>query len=77
MQFEESSENTRIPESEYKVHILVIIKNEDLEEQKELGSGTFGTIYHGNEYTIDGILKDKDMHAPRDLEISVRMGNQE
>ncbi|CAN0901919.1 Probable serine/threonine-protein kinase SIS8 [Linum grandiflorum] len=26
---------------------LQIIKNEDLEELKELGSGTFGTVYHG------------------------------
>ncbi|KAK1392335.1 Serine/threonine protein [Heracleum sosnowskyi] len=27
---------------------LQIIKNSDLEELRELGSGTFGTVYHGN-----------------------------
>jgi hypothetical protein len=26
---------------------LQIIKNADLEELRELGSGTFGTVYHG------------------------------
>ncbi|KAL8147084.1 hypothetical protein AgCh_004706 [Apium graveolens] len=74
MQFEESSENTRIPESEYKDEIrslpplessfndfdissLQIIKNEDLEEQKELGSGTFGTVYHGKWRGSDVAIK--------------------
>lgn len=29
------------------VAIMQIIKNSDLEELQELGSGTFGTVYHG------------------------------
>ncbi|KAJ8542738.1 hypothetical protein K7X08_005261 [Anisodus acutangulus] len=32
---------------EININSLQIIKNEDLEELKELGSGTFGTVYHG------------------------------
>ncbi|KAK1397775.1 putative serine/threonine-protein kinase mkcB [Heracleum sosnowskyi] len=73
-QFEESSENTRIPESEYKDEIrilpplessfndfdissLQIIKNEDLEELRELGSGTFGTVYHGKWRGSDVAIK--------------------
>lgn len=34
-----------------------IIKNEDLEELKELGSGTFGTVYHGKWRGSDVAIK--------------------
>ncbi|KAF9609635.1 hypothetical protein IFM89_017774 [Coptis chinensis] len=36
---------------------LKIIKNEDLEELKELGSGTFGTVYHGKWRGTDVAIK--------------------
>ncbi|RLM86948.1 salt-inducible protein kinase [Panicum miliaceum] len=35
----------------------VIIKNEDLEELRELGSGTFGTVYHGKWRGSDVAIK--------------------
>ncbi|XP_059287285.1 uncharacterized protein LOC132040645 [Lycium ferocissimum] len=41
-----------IPESDYQ-----IIKNEDLEELRELGSGTFGTVYHGKWRGTDVAIK--------------------
>lgn len=34
-----------------------IIKNEDLEELRELGSGTFGTVYHGKWRGSDVAIK--------------------
>ena len=37
--------------------IKQVIKNEDLEEQKELGSGTFGTVYHGKWRGTDVAIK--------------------
>ncbi|KAL8143199.1 hypothetical protein V2J09_016231 [Rumex salicifolius] len=36
---------------------LQIIKNKDLEELKELGSGTFGTVYHGKWRGTDVAIK--------------------
>lgn len=36
---------------------LQVIKNEDLEELKELGSGTFGTVYHGKWRGTDVAIK--------------------
>nr|CAB3468548.1 unnamed protein product [Digitaria exilis] len=36
---------------------LQIIKNNDLEEQQELGSGTFGTVYHGKWRGTDVAIK--------------------
>ncbi|KAJ6678226.1 SERINE-THREONINE PROTEIN KINASE [Salix viminalis] len=39
------------------INTLQIIKNEDLEEQKELGSGTFGTVYHGKWRGTDVAIK--------------------
>lgn len=36
---------------------LQIIKNEDLEELRELGSGTFGTVYHGKWKGTDVAIK--------------------
>lgn len=34
-----------------------IIKNSDLEELRELGSGTFGTVYHGKWRGSDVAIK--------------------
>jgi predicted Ser/Thr protein kinase len=34
-----------------------IIKNDDLEELQELGSGTFGTVYHGKWRGSDVAIK--------------------
>lgn len=36
---------------------MQIVKNEDLEELKELGSGTFGTVYHGKWRGTDVAIK--------------------
>ncbi|PWA57552.1 hypothetical protein CTI12_AA410620 [Artemisia annua] len=76
MQFDDPSENTRMPDSEYEVSArndglpsvdsslgdldissLQIIRNEDLEELRELGSGTFGTVYHGKWRGTDVAIK--------------------
>ncbi|KAK4355070.1 hypothetical protein RND71_024041 [Anisodus tanguticus] len=43
--------------TEIDINSLQIIKNEDLEELKELGSGTFGTIYHGKWRGTDVVIK--------------------
>lgn len=37
--------------------IFQIIKNSDLEELRELGSGTFGTVYHGKWRGSDVAIK--------------------
>jgi serine/threonine protein kinase len=37
--------------------LLQIIKNKDLEELQELGSGTFGTVYHGHWRGSDVAIK--------------------
>ncbi|KAL3634417.1 hypothetical protein CASFOL_021471 [Castilleja foliolosa] len=39
------------------IYGLQIIKNADLEEQQELGSGTFGTVYHGKWRGTDVAIK--------------------
>lgn len=36
---------------------MQIIKNADLEELRELGSGTFGTVYHGKWRGTDVAIK--------------------
>lgn len=36
---------------------LQIIKNKDLEELRELGSGTYGTVYHGKWKGSDVAIK--------------------
>ncbi|KAJ8631234.1 hypothetical protein MRB53_024557 [Persea americana] len=43
--------------SDFDIIDLQIIKNEDLEELKELGSGTFGTVYHGKWRGTDVAIK--------------------
>ncbi|XP_076933556.1 RAF-like serine/threonine-protein kinase 20 [Bidens hawaiensis] len=69
MQFVDMMENMKIPESEDEVNIglpsrdnvdfspLQIIRNDDLEELKELGSGTFGTVFHGKWRGTDVAIK--------------------
>ncbi|KAF3948158.1 hypothetical protein ACB098_11G019800 [Castanea mollissima] len=42
---------------EFDISTLQIIKNEDLEELRELGSGTFGTVYHGKWRGSDVAIK--------------------
>uniref|UniRef100_A0A2P2M006 Uncharacterized protein LOC105121394 n=2 Tax=Rhizophora mucronata TaxID=61149 RepID=A0A2P2M006_RHIMU len=42
---------------EFDISTLQIIKNEDLEELRELGSGTFGTVYHGKWRGTDVAIK--------------------
>ncbi|XP_011033976.1 PREDICTED: uncharacterized protein LOC105132286 [Populus euphratica] len=42
---------------EFDISALQIIKNEDLEELRELGSGTFGTVYHGKWRGTDVAIK--------------------
>ncbi|XP_026400977.1 uncharacterized protein LOC113296836 isoform X1 [Papaver somniferum] len=46
-----------IAEMEAGVYGLQIIKNADLEELRELGSGTFGTVYHGKWRGTDVAIK--------------------
>ncbi|KAJ4981198.1 hypothetical protein NE237_032035 [Protea cynaroides] len=41
----------------FDISTLQIIKNEDLEELRELGSGTFGTVYHGKWRGSDVAIK--------------------
>lgn len=39
-------------------HVKIqIIENDDLEERQELGSGTFGTVYHGKWRGTDVAIK--------------------
>ncbi|XP_031130846.1 uncharacterized protein LOC116032433 [Ipomoea triloba] len=45
------------PLVDFDINSLQIIKNEDLEELKELGSGTFGTVYHGKWRGTDVAIK--------------------
>ncbi|VFQ83383.1 unnamed protein product [Cuscuta campestris] len=45
------------PLRHFNINSLQIIKDEDLEELKELGSGTFGTVYHGKWRGTDVAIK--------------------
>ncbi|KAA8523422.1 hypothetical protein F0562_009845 [Nyssa sinensis] len=45
------------PSLDFDISTLQIIKNEDLEELRELGSGTFGTVYHGKWRGTDVAIK--------------------
>uniref|UniRef100_A0A5B7BBL6 Protein kinase domain-containing protein n=1 Tax=Davidia involucrata TaxID=16924 RepID=A0A5B7BBL6_DAVIN len=42
---------------DFDISTLQIIKNEDLEELRELGSGTYGTVYHGKWRGTDVAIK--------------------
>ncbi|KAK6231051.1 hypothetical protein QUC31_002569 [Theobroma cacao] len=42
---------------DFDINTLQLIKNEDLEELKELGSGSFGTVYHGKWRGSDVAIK--------------------
>ncbi|KAH0698004.1 hypothetical protein KY290_013511 [Solanum tuberosum] len=46
-----------LPLGDFDPSSLQIISNEDLEELKELGSGTFGTVYHGKWRGTDVAIK--------------------
>ncbi|CAN0915493.1 Probable serine/threonine-protein kinase SIS8 [Linum grandiflorum] len=46
-----------IAEMEASIYGLQIIKNSDLEELQELGSGTYGTVYHGKWRGTDVAIK--------------------
>ncbi|CAA6662570.1 unnamed protein product [Spirodela intermedia] len=52
-----SISDAAIAEIEAGIYGLQIIKNADLEELRELGSGTFGTVYHGKWRGTDVAIK--------------------
>ncbi|GLJ52258.1 hypothetical protein SUGI_1111770 [Cryptomeria japonica] len=54
---DEAASDAVIAECEAIAHGLQIIKNADLEELRELGSGTFGTVYHGKWRGSDVAIK--------------------
>ncbi|KAJ0035993.1 hypothetical protein Pint_25318 [Pistacia integerrima] len=49
--------NAAMAELEADIYGLQIIKNDDLEELQELGSGTYGTVYHGKWRGTDVAIK--------------------
>ncbi|GJY98837.1 probable serine/threonine-protein kinase roco5 isoform X1 [Tanacetum coccineum] len=49
--------NALIAEMEADMHGIQIIKNAELEELKELGAGTYGTVYHGRWRGSDVAIK--------------------
>ncbi|KAJ7950364.1 Mitogen-activated protein kinase kinase kinase [Quillaja saponaria] len=53
----ESLSDAMIAEMEASIYGLQIIKNADLEELRELGSGTYGTVYHGKWRGTDVAIK--------------------
>ncbi|KAL4591043.1 hypothetical protein LXL04_003991 [Taraxacum kok-saghyz] len=54
---DEGITHTAIAEVEAGIYGLQIIRNADLEELRELGSGTFGTVYHGKWRGTDVAIK--------------------
>ncbi|KAL6535154.1 hypothetical protein OROMI_026528 [Orobanche minor] len=54
---DESISDAAIIEMEASIYDLQIIRNTDLEELQELGSGTFGTVYHGKWRGTDVAIK--------------------
>ncbi|XP_057471422.1 uncharacterized protein LOC130760219 [Actinidia eriantha] len=54
---DESISDAAIAEMEAGIYGLQIIKNDDLEDLHELGSGTFGTVYHGKWRGTDVAIK--------------------
>lgn len=62
--YEEAKQETKYvglpplgPLVDFDISTLQIIKNDDLEELRELGSGTFGTVYHGKWRGTDVAIK--------------------
>ncbi|XVF21421.1 hypothetical protein REPUB_Repub12eG0088800 [Reevesia pubescens] len=53
----DSFSDAMIAEMEAGIYGLQIIKNADLEELRELGSGTYGTVYHGKWRGTDVAIK--------------------
>ncbi|GJN00754.1 hypothetical protein PR202_ga17959 [Eleusine coracana subsp. coracana] len=53
-QFDKTSQGVQVLDD---IENLQIIKNSDLEELRELGSGTFGTVYHGKWRGTDVAIK--------------------
>ncbi|KAK8557587.1 hypothetical protein V6N13_007946 [Hibiscus sabdariffa] len=53
----EESNNAVIAEMEAQTYGLQIIKNADLEELRQLGSGTYGSVYHGKWRGTDVAIK--------------------
>ncbi|GFP95725.1 serine/threonine-protein kinase edr1 [Phtheirospermum japonicum] len=54
---DETISDAAVIEMEASIYGLQIIKNTDLEELQELGSGTFGTVYHGKWRGTDVAIK--------------------
>lgn len=54
---DESFSDAMIAEMEASIYGLQIIKNVDLEELRELGSGTYGTVFHGKWRGTDVAIK--------------------
>ncbi|TYH63335.1 hypothetical protein ES332_D07G184900v1 [Gossypium tomentosum] len=54
---DESFSDAVIAEKEANIYGLQIIKNADLEELRELGSGTYGSVYHGKWRGTDVAIK--------------------
>ncbi|XP_010547054.1 PREDICTED: uncharacterized protein LOC104818945 [Tarenaya hassleriana] len=54
---DESVDDAIVAEMEANIYGLQIIKDSDLEELKELGSGTYGTVYHGKWRGSDVAIK--------------------
>ncbi|KAM3743323.1 hypothetical protein ACB098_07G135900 [Castanea mollissima] len=52
-----SISDAMIAEMEASIYGLQIIKNADLEELRELGAGTYGTVYHGKWRGTDVAIK--------------------
>ncbi|GAA0153356.1 non-receptor serine/threonine protein kinase [Lithospermum erythrorhizon] len=62
LEYEGGIEDIRLPPldpalSEFDINSLQIIDNDDLEELRELGAGTFGTVYHGKWRGTDVAIK--------------------
>ncbi|OIW01754.1 hypothetical protein TanjilG_03892 [Lupinus angustifolius] len=55
--FNKPDDDTSTAETEAEIFGLQIIENADVEELQELGSGTFGTVYHGKWRGTDVAIK--------------------
>ncbi|KAG9141052.1 hypothetical protein Leryth_012636 [Lithospermum erythrorhizon] len=58
-EYEGRIEDTRLPplDPDFDINSLQIINDDDLEELRELGAGTFGTVYHGKWRGTDVAIK--------------------